>query len=453
MTRAQRLAAVLGDVEGSELSIGRIAISAIAEQVSTPFYVYSGDALEERVHRVRAALGEETAIFFSLKANPSLALCQILAREGVGAELASIGELHLAQRAGFSARKVIFAGPGKTDAELEFAIDWGVESINVESAGELERIARIASARGRGIRVSLRINPSEQVKGAQMRMTGGPSQFGIDEEQIPSVLDCFGTHPNVRIVGLHVYVGSQLFDIPALLGHCHNVLRLAEAMSARLGRPLEVVDFGGGFAVPYFDNSPEFDLESFARGFREVLVRMRQTPSLADAQPIIELGRYLVAQAGLYVTRVVDVKTSRGVTFAVTDGGMNHHITATGNFGQVFRKPYPVAVLNRLDEACSSIASVVGPCCTPLDVIGQQLPLPEVIRGDLIGVFYSGAYGYSASSLGFLSHPTPAEALVYRGQLHVLRPAGAPDQVVTAQRDLEASLSATSTARRSTASL
>ncbi|MGA9523192.1 MAG: diaminopimelate decarboxylase [Myxococcaceae bacterium] len=449
MNRVQQLATVLGEVEGSELSIGRIRISDIAERVSTPFYVYSGEALQEKVHRVRAALGEETAVYFSLKANPSLALCQILAREGVGAELASIGELHLAQRAGFPARRVIFAGPGKTEAELEFAIQWGIESINVESVGELERIAKIATARDRCVRVCLRINPSEQVKGAQMRMTGGPSQFGIDEEQVPSVLDRFGTHPNLRIVGIHVYVGSQLFDIPAVLAHCHNVLRLGEAVSARMGRPLEVIDFGGGFAVPYFENSPEFDLEGFSHGYREVLVRMRQTPSLADARPIIELGRYLVAEAGLYVTRVVDVKTSRGVIFAVTDGGMNHHITATGNFGQVFRKPYPVAVLNRMTESNSTLTNVVGPCCTPLDVIGQQLSLPEVAPGDLIGIFYSGAYGYSASSLGFLSHPTPAEALVYRGQLHILRPPGAPDDVVTGQRDLEASESASSAARRS----
>ncbi len=451
MTRALQLASVLGEVEGSELSIGRVRISDIAERVSTPFYVYSGEALQERVHRVRAALGEETDIFFSLKANPSLALCQILAREGVGAELASIGELHLAQRAGFPARRVLFAGPGKTDAELEFAIQWGIESINVESVGELERIARIAAVRERCVRVCLRINPSEQVKGAQMRMTGGPSQFGIDEEQVPEVLERFKGHPNLRLVGIHVYVGSQLFDIPALLAHCHNVLRLAETVSARMGRPLELIDFGGGFAVPYFENSPEFDVEAFSRGYRDVLVRMSQTPSLAYARPVIELGRYLVAEAGLYVTRVIDVKTSRGVKYAVTDGGMNHHITATGNFGQVFRKPYPVAVLNRMNEPNNVLTNVVGPCCTPLDVIGQQLSLPEVVPGDLIGIFYSGAYGYSASSLGFLSHPTPAEALVYRGQLHFLRSPGSPDEVVIRQRDLEESANASADERRSRA--
>lgn len=432
--KAQALARLLGASSGEEFALGGIAISAIAERVGTPFFAYSGDALIARLRRVKKVLGPEVELFFSLKANPSLGLSQLVAREGIGAELASIGELRLAQRAGFSARKAIFAGPGKTDQELREAIEWGLESINVESEGELVRVGQAAARAGKTARVSLRINPAQQVKGAQMRMTGGPTQFGIDEEQLEDLLGRHGRNERIALVGIHVYVGSQIADVEALLEHCRQVIELAARVAAHTGNPLETIDFGGGFAVPYFEGAPDFDLEAFARGFQVIVNEGRQR--LGPFRPMIELGRYLVAECGVYVTRVLDVKRSRGVAFAVADGGMNHHITATGNFGQVFRKPYPMLVLNRLRQVCDASLTVVGPCCTPLDVLGQKIELPSTSPGDLIGVFYSGAYGYSASSLNFLSHPTPAEVLVLDGEMHVLREGGAADQLLAGQREI-----------------
>jgi diaminopimelate decarboxylase len=428
---------LLGGSGRAEMHVGGVAVSALADLVRTPYYVYDGDAVIAKVREVRAALGPETDLYFSIKANPSLGICQLMAREGVGAELASIGELHLARKAGFPARKAIFAGPGKTREELEQAVSWGIESVNVESAGEIARLAAIAAGLDRPVRACLRINPREQVKGAQMRMGGGHTQFGIDEELVPEVIERYREHTHLRLVGLHVYVGSQIADVSALIAHCHRVVDLALDVAERLGRPLEAIDLGGGFAVPYFEGSPEFDLSAFAASYRDVVARCRRSPHLARARLIIELGRYLVAESGLYVARVVDVKVSRGVTYVVADGGMNHHITATGNFGQVFRKPYPVAVLNRLNEACDTPVSFVGPCCTPLDTIGQGIPAPKVEVGDLLGIFYSGAYGYSASSLGFLSHPTPAEVMVLGGRAHVLRAPGRPDGILDGQRGIE----------------
>jgi diaminopimelate decarboxylase len=432
--KAQALARLLGNPSGDELTLGGIAISAIAERVGTPFYAYAGDALIARLRHVKKLLGPEVELFFSLKANPSLGLSQLIAREGIGAELASIGELRLAQRAGFSPRKAIFAGPGKTDQELREAIEWGLESINVESEGELQRVSQLAGRAGKTARVSLRINPAQQVKGAGMRMTGGSTQFGIDEEQLESLLSRHVRDPRISLVGIHVYVGSQIADVEALLEHCRQVIELAARVNAQTGTALETIDFGGGFAVPYFEGAPDFDLESFARGFQPIIEEGRRR--LGNFRPMIELGRFLVAECGLYVTRVIDVKQSRGVTYAVMDGGMNHHITATGNFGQVFRKAFPMLVLNRLQQPCDASLTVVGPCCTPLDVLGQKLELPNVSRGDLIGVFYSGAYGYSASSLNFLSHPTPAEALVLEGRLHVLREGSDADQILAGQREI-----------------
>lgn len=431
-----RLLGRLGDVHDGELRVGGHPVSALAARVGTPYFVYRGEVVLEQVRALRTHLGPETALYFSLKANPSLGLCQLLKEAGVGAELASIGELRLAQAAGFAPGDVLFAGPGKTTAELEAAVAWGLGAVNVESLGELTRLVAVARARGRTQRVCLRLNPLEQVKGAQMRMAGGPTQFGLDEELLEAaVRACREAADAVELVGLHVYVGSQMTDVEAVLGHCENVLRLGEAMAA-LGVDVQVVDLGGGFGLPYFEGSPEFDLEAFGRGYRErVVPRARRT--LPRAQLVIELGRYLVAEAGLYVTRVVDVKQSRGTTFVVTDGGMNHHITATGNFGQVFRKAYPVANLSRLGEAAAQPVSLVGPCCTPLDQWGQKLGLVPPREGDLLGVCFSGAYGYSASSLGFLSHPTPAEVLVHEGRVHVLRDGGAEDAVVAGQRPLQ----------------
>jgi diaminopimelate decarboxylase len=433
--KAQALASLLGKGE-NELTFGTVPVSQIAAQVGTPFFAYGGDALLARLRHVKAALGSETELYFSLKANPSLGLCQLVAREGIGAELASIGELLLAQRAGFKPQNVIFAGPGKTDHELKEAVAWGIESVNVESTGELLRLAGFAKAAGKTARASLRINPKNQVKGSQMRMGGGHTQFGIDEELVPDAIAAVRANPHVSIVGIHVYVGSQIFDVDALLAHCSLVIDMAAAVAEQSGKPIETIDFGGGFAVPYFDNSQDFDLAAFAKGFASLVQQARLTRGLETFRPIIELGRYLVAEAGVYVTKVIDLKSSRGVTYAVADGGMNHHITATGNFGQVFRKPYPVAVLNRMTQACSTPFAVVGPCCTPLDVLGAKIDLPALAIGDLVGVFYSGAYGYSASSLMFLSHPTPAEVLILDDKVHVLRDAGAPDQVLVGQRGL-----------------
>ena len=431
--KATRLRAVLGDGKSSELLFGQARVSELASEATTPFFAYSGDAVVAKIAQLRQALGPETEIFYSIKANPSLGLCQVIAREGVGAELASIGELLLAKKAGFAPEKIIFAGPGKTDEELETAAVMGIAAINAESAGEIERLAEIAARLGVVARVALRVNPAAALKGAQMRMGGGPQQFGIDEEQVPEVLDRFAGHPNLQFTGLHVYAGTQLFDTAAILANCENTLEVGRAISERIEQPLQEVDFGGGFGVPYFENSPEFDLEGFGRGYRDLIEEAKARPEFKGARFIIELGRYLVAEAGVYVTRVVDVKRSRGKKYIVTDGGMNHHITATGNFGQVFRKAYPVALVNRMDSPIEEPAAVVGPCCTPLDVLGQNIDLPGVGVGDLIGVFYSGAYGYSASSLAFLSHPTPAEVMVFRGKTHILRKGGRPDQVLEGQ--------------------
>ena len=439
-TRVGRLIRLVGDEAASEFTLGGFSVSQLADKFSTPYYVYSGDVIIRQIRRLRQALGPDTDIYYSLKANPSLGISQLIARQGLGAEVASVGELLVAQRAGFPAERIIFAGPGKTKEELELAVRTGIGAVNVESPGELERLAEIAEAARKVVAVGIRVNPSVQVKGAQMRMGGGPQQFGIDEDQVGEIVAQFTAHPYLTIRGPHVYIGTQIFDVDALVAHFHHVVDLSLAMADRQGRPLDMIDFGGGFGVPYFEGTPEFDLQRFGILYQDVVARCKSNPRLDSARLIVELGRYLVAEAGVYVTRVVDVKGSGGKTFVVTDGGMNHHITATGNFGQVFRKPYPVALLSRLGAPDQEAVTLVGPCCTPLDTIARDMPFPHLEVGDLVGIFYSGAYGYSASSLAFLSHPTPAEVLVWQGEAYQLRAPGRPDAVLDGQSGLPVTL-------------
>src|ERR687894_203644 len=432
--KAHVLAGRFGGEDGGKFAPGGVHIGRIAEEYGTPFYLYHGEMIVERVRRVREAVGTEVA--FSLKANPNLAVCQLIASQReAGAEVASSGELGVVRAAGFAPEDIVFAGPAKTDEELKMAVDEGIFAVNVESLNEIDRLAAIAEREGKKIGVGLRINPAAQLMGSQMRMGGTVGQFGLDEADVPEAVKRTLAHPEHLILrGIHVYTATQVFDADALIEHCRNIFELALQTADLKGEPLEMIDFGGGFGVPYFEKMEEFDLECFGEGYAHLLAQYRADPRLSGCRFVFELGRYLVADAGVYVTRVVDVKGMKGKTFATTDGGMNHHLTATGNMGQVFRKAYPLLNLTRDAVPGEEGVAVAGPCCTPLDMFGNNIPLATPEAGDLIGVFYSGAYGYSASNLGFLSHPAPAEVLLWRGGGHPPRPRRRPAGVFSRPR-------------------
>jgi diaminopimelate decarboxylase len=434
--RALGLAERLGGEREGEFAPSGVPISEIAREYGTPFYLYHGETIVERVRRVREALGTEVS--YSVKANPSLGVCQLIAREReAGAEVASSGELAVARAAGFKPEDIVFAGPGKTDDELRRVLEEGIFADNVESLGEIDRLAGIAGEMGRKIGVGLRINPAAQLMGSQMRMGGTVGQFGMDQAELDKAVAKTLSHPELILRGVHVYTATQVFEVEPLVEHCRNIFEIALQTADYAGRPLEMIDFGGGFGVPYFEKMSEFDLASFGEGFRELLKTYRADSRLKGCRFLFELGRYLVADAGVYVTRAVDVKQTRGKTFVVTDGGMNHHLTATGNMGQVFRKSYPLLNLTRMSGVPEEGVAVAGPCCTPLDMFGSNISLAEPEVGDLIGVFYSGAYGFSASNLGFLSHPAPAEVLLWRGEAHQLRAGGKPEDVLDGQEALK----------------
>ena len=435
--KAQDLAERFGGATADgEFAPQGVPVSHIARDYGTPFYLYHGEMISERVRRVREALGTEIA--YSVKPNPSLGICQLIAREHqAGAEVASSGELAVALAAGFAPAEIVFAGPGKTEDELRRSVKAGIFALNVESLGEIERLARIADEEGSGIGVGLRINPSAQLMGSGMRMGGTVGQFGMDQSELEEAVRKTLAYPQLALRGVHVYTATQVFEVEPLLEHCRNIFEIALEAADYAGRPLEMIDFGGGFGVPYFEKMSEFDLDSFAEGFRGLLSTYRSDPRLEGCRFLFELGRYLVADAGLYVTRVVDVKRTRGKTFAVTDGGMNHHLTATGNMGQVFRKAYPLLNLTRMSALPEEEGvAVAGPCCTPPPMFCNNIPIADPEVGDLIGVFYSGAYGYSASNLGFLSHPKPAEILLLDGEPRLLRAGGNPEDVLEGQKAL-----------------
>lgn len=429
MHRVSRIVNEHFAVRDGELRIGGIAIGDIADRFGTPLYVYDQQAIVRTIGRVRDALGESTEVFYSLKANPSLAVAGTVHSLGVGAEVASAGELHVARSVGFDPADIVFAGPGKTDVELETALDADIHAINVESLAELRRLATLARRRGRPAPVGLRVNRPAERRGAGVRLAGGAKKFGIDHECLLAELPSLARTAALHIRAVHTYAGTQVFDVASLVEHCRYTIDLAREI-ARI-TPIDLVDFGGGFGVPYFDNDQPFDLAGFGQAYRDLMRNAHQV--LPDVRWVFELGRYLVAEAGVYVTRIVRVKRSRERTYLIADGGMNHHALATGNLGQVFRRSLPVAVVNRLDAPPTCASAVAGPLCTPIDEFGAELGLPRAGEGDLIGVFQSGAYGLTASNVWFLSHATPAEVMVTDTGVQLIRERGTVADLVRGQ--------------------
>lgn len=391
------------------LLVGGIPLPRLAQRVgATPFYAYDRALLDARVAHVRAHLPPEIALHFSMKANPMPALVQHMAGLVDGIDVASAGELKVALDTGMAPEHLSFAGPGKRDGELLQAVAAGA-CVHAESEREVRALARIQAQTGIASRLVLRINPDFELKGSGMRMGGGAKQFGIDAEDAPRVL-ALAAELGLEVLGFHIFSGSQSLKAEAIVQAQAQTIELALRLAEGSPHPVRILNLGGGFGIPYFPGEQALDLAPIGEALAAALPRLRA--ALPQAQLSIELGRYLVGEAGVYVTRVIDRKVSRGQVFLVTDGGLHHHLAASGNFGQVIRKNYPVAIGNRMADGERETLSVVGPLCTPLDLLADQMELPAADVGDLVVVFQSGAYGRSASPQGFLSHPEVVEVLV-----------------------------------------
>jgi diaminopimelate decarboxylase len=400
-------------VIGDELQVGGVGLSLLAERVgSTPFFAYDRALLSQRVAQVRAALPASVRLHYSIKANPMAALVQHMAGMVDGLDVASAQELRIALDTGCDPAAIAFAGPGKTEAELRQALAAGI-CLNLESLREIDTVARLARELHVTPHVILRINPDFELKSSGMRMGGGAKPFGIDAEQAPAAMARVAEH-GIALLGFHIFSGSQSLKADAIVEAHTRSVALAQQLAEYATAPLTMLNLGAGFGIPYFPGEQPLALDAIGANLAQCVASLRG--HLADARVSIEAGRYLVGEAGVYVSRVTDRKVSRGQVFLVTDGGMHHHLAASGNLGQVIRKNYPVAVGNRMAATELETVSVVGPLCTPLDILADRMELPAAVPGDLVVVFQSGAYGLSASPAGFLGHPVAREVLIGTGK-------------------------------------
>jgi diaminopimelate decarboxylase len=418
---------------GGVLTIGGIPVSELADRYGTPLFAYDRAIIEKKWDLLRRALPAEFSIYYSVKANPTQALLKCFLEKGAGLEIASGGEFCQAISAGCPAAKIIFAGPGKTEEELDLVLMQGIGEIHVESLTEAACIAAIAARRGVAASIALRVNPLGEAEGGAMRMGGRAAPFGVDEEVIDETVDWILSSSSLEFRGVHLFAGTQILSADILMAQYRKGLKIARHVASRLGRPLHTLDFGGGLGIPYFPHEQELDIRALKVGICSLIEEVRRDPLFRGTRFYVEPGRYLAGEAGVYVTQVNDIKVSRGKKFLIVDGGMNHHLAASGNLGQTIKRNYPVALLNKLDQPLEEIVDVVGPLCTPLDALARGISLPRAEVGDLVGVFQSGAYARSASPMGFLSHKTPPEVLTESGSHRLIRRRGELDDYLRDQ--------------------
>ncbi|WP_295122187.1 pyridoxal-dependent decarboxylase, exosortase A system-associated [uncultured Leifsonia sp.] len=407
--KPQEHVAAFGTI-GGELRVGGMPLSRLAARVgSTPFFAYDRGLLDRRVAELRALLPDRVELSYAMKANPMPAVVHHLSSRVDRIDVASGLELRTALDTGIRPEAVSFAGPGKSPAELRQAVAAGIV-VEIESRTEIERVIAAGDELGVTPVVAIRVNPDFAVKGSGMRMGGGPQQFGVDAELVPELLREFGA-AGLDIRGFHVFAGSQNLVASIIAEAQRRTVDLVSGLAEHLPSPVRYLNLGGGFGIPYTERDRPLELEAVSSALHE-LVDGALSERLPEAVPVIELGRYLVGECGVYVTRVLDRKVSRGKTYLVVDGGMHHQLAASGNFGQAIRRNYPLVVGNRVDAAEDDGVTVVGCLCTPLDLLGDDVVLPDAGIDDLIVIFQQGAYGLTASPTAFLGHPAPAEVLV-----------------------------------------
>jgi diaminopimelate decarboxylase len=398
------------DVRGGELLVGGRTVTDLVKEHGSPLYVYDRAVLAWRRDLMRKHMPQGLEITYAVKANPMVDLLREIGPLYDGIDLASRGEMESALKAGIDAGKMSFAGPGKTLRELEFAIEKGIGTLSIEGERELEHIEAICARTGATARILIRVNPAFELSRSGLKMGGGPKQFGIDSERVPALIASFKGKKNVRFKGIHIFSGTQNLSAESILEAMEKILGYAVELQTETGVPLEILNLGGGFGIPYFKGDEALDLESLGKGLGALLATFK--PKLPGTRLKIELGRYLAGECGVYLAKVLYRKISRGSVFLILDGGMHHHLPASGNISQSpIRRQMHITVATKLDKPLEKV-NVVGPLCTPLDTFGLNVDMPQAEEGDIVVIPNSGAYGYSISPLGFLSHPVPKEIIV-----------------------------------------
>jgi diaminopimelate decarboxylase len=388
------------------------ALQNAAERFRTPAFVYFADAIARRIEELDQAFGGRFALSFAVKSNPNPALLAWLESRISFLDISSIGEMRLALDAGWSAHRLSFTGPAKRDFELEEAIAAGLGELVVESVREARAASAVAGRQGRRQKIVIRVAPDTVPRGFGDQMAGRPSAFGIDIEEAGTALPLIASLPNLHLAGFHIYSGTQCLRPAAIVENYQNFIVLFRTLCTDHQLEPEVLTFGSGLGIPYHDNDVGLDLAEVAQAIAPDLDALRAQPKFSATRLGLELGRYLVGEAGYFLTRVVSIKSSRGVRIAICDGGMNNHLPAAGHFGMVIRRAYTMHKVGGAEHEPVEKVDLVGPLCTSIDRLGNQVELPRLKEGDLVAVHNSGAYGLTASPMHFISHDPAAELIV-----------------------------------------
>jgi diaminopimelate decarboxylase len=417
---AEALVAEHFTVSGADLQLGGRAVRELASRFGTPLFIYDGGVMRSCYRALAKALEGFAHIHYSIKANPAPAIIRLFASEGAHFEIASVGEYRAARAADIAPENILFAGPAKRVSELEAVIADGIGEIHLESYEEIERVSAIGMRLGVAVPVCIRVNPVASAQGGAMRMGGKPAPFGFDEEDLLNVVAAVRARSPLDLRGVHLFAGTQILDADVLLTQWRHAIGVAGRVASLAAIPLRTIDLGGGLGIPYFSGEKALDLVRLSRGLSELKALLRADPLLAEARLVVEPGRFLAGPGGIYVVAINAVKTSRDTRFLVTDGGMHHHLAASGNLGQIIKRDYPIVAPAHMGASVRAPVTVVGPLCTPLDTLARKVELPELRADQLIAILQSGAYGKSASPAGFLSQPAAAEILVDGGQIEII---------------------------------
>lgn len=400
--------------------LGGIEPELLAAEFGTPFYAYDLDVVDRQVAALRAVLPPAFELAYAFKANPSLAIVDHLARLGLGADVASGGELEVAGRAGVAPGSIVFTGPGKRDDELDAAVRLGIRAVTVESTGELARLERLAATAGRVVPVLLRAAVPAAVGLERVRLVGddGAGKFGMDQEDLEGAARAATRSPHLDLLGVHAFGASNVVDADVLGDHVERTVEQARRLAARVGFQLRLVDVGGGLGIPYELDDRSLDLGALRSRLDAVAGRLEADPVTRGARILLEPGRFLVGPAGAYVARVVDRKSVDGAHVVVLDGGI-HHVLRPALVGQEHR----IRVLGRSAGSGTRAfpVTIAGPLCSGLDILAAQAVMPVPAVGELVAVLDVGAYGYTESMPLFLSHPVPPEVAISAGRMALIR--------------------------------
>jgi diaminopimelate decarboxylase len=415
--------------------INNEVLTHIAKQYGTPTYVYSGESLEQQYFKLKASLPKEFEVLYSMKSNPSVGVCQLLLNAGSGVEVASSGELYTALYAGFKPENIAFAGPGKTYEELEYAITTDVYCISVESVHEAALINEIGINKSKKVNIALRINPDFNFSSANLKMAGVSSQFGIDSTLLPTVIKSVKKMTNVSIIGIHIYNGSLVMDSNEIVSNMKSIFKLSSELSKKYEINLQFLNLGGGFGINYQECESPLDMDFIKQGLSDVWNTYNE--SFSKTRVVVESGRYLTGNCGVFLTKILYKKECKGKTYLVCDSGYTQHPSTTilERYGI---QRFPISVLGKdsLDESLLEKVTIAGPSCTPVDIVGRDILLNKSEPEDILMITKCGAYGMTYNPLLFLSHPIPLELLYYKKKIHVLRDRGEPKDFIVGHHRL-----------------